>query len=413
MKFIFVIPDMSWLYDYKAQFSLGILYVAAVLKQYHWQVEIYDTNVNHIADIPEAQAYGFSVVYNTYKNSVLLAKDIRRKYPHSKIIIGGVHPSLDPEHIDTVFDSVFVGEAEHTIRDFHADFGQNRLMRYYRQSEQVNIDELYPDRSMLPIDYVRTKSIFSGNAEYDSNGSTTILFTRGCPYKCAFCSSPVLYKQKVRYRPVGSIAKEITDIIGQYHIRQFRVQDDTFTFNFKYASSLTAELAKLKIYYRCSTRVNVVSDAIARCLYESGCREIGLGIEVANDAALHKLNKGITVAQARKAVDILRRYPIKIRCFFMIGLPFDSYRTMQDNIDFIEKNRIDNVVVGNFIPFPGNDMYMDMAQYNIASIKENTCMNINRDLELRPNILRTDMPESEHIKVMRVFFKYLMEKGVI
>lgn len=413
MKFTFVIPDMSWLYDHKSQFSLGILYIVPVLKQNNCEITLYDTNVTPVDQIPHADIYGFSCVYNTYANSVELAKAIRKKYPESKIIIGGVHPTLDPYNIDGVFDSIFVGEAEETIKEFLDDYKNNGCKKYYHQTQQINIDNLYPDRSILPDDYLRTKSLFTGNAEYDGNGATTIMFSRGCPYKCAFCSSPQLYKQKTRLRPVESIIKEIKDIIESYNIKQFRVQDDTFTINYKYVQRLTSELQKLNIYYRCSTRVNVVKEEVVKCLYESGCREIGVGIEVANDRVLKRLSKQITIAQAENAISVIRKYPILVRCFFMMGLPFDSYETMQDNIDFIEKNRIDNVVVGNFIPFPGNDMYMNMEKYNIKLVKENTCMNIGRHLELKPNILRTDISEDEHIKIMKVFYDYLEKKGFV
>jgi len=414
VKFTFIIPDMSWLYDYKAQFSLGILYLSSVLRECGCgDIGIYDTNIHSIDEIPHADVYGFSVVYNTYKDSVALAKAIRKKHPDSTIIVGGVHATLDSDNIDNVFDSVFVGEAEDSIKEFYTDCENGGQKKYYRQDGEVEIDDLYPDRSFLPIDYIKTKSVFAGGAQYDKNGSTTIMFSRGCPYKCAFCSSPQLYHQKVRLRPVSSIVKEIKDIIETYNIRQFRVQDDTFTLGYKYVKELTDELKKLNIYYRCSTRVNKVTDEIIKCLYESGCREVGLGIEVVNDDVLKKLRKQITVSQAEKAVEIIRKYPIAVRYFFMIGLPFDSHDTVHNNIDFIETTQADNVVVGNFIPFPGNDMYINKAKYNIKSIKENPCMNIAQHLELRPNILRTDMPEEEHIKIMKIFYDYLIMKRFI
>ncbi len=107
MKFTFIIPDMSWLYDYKAQFSLGILYLSSVLRECGCEdIGIYDTNIHSIDEIPHADVYGFSVVYNTYKDSVALAKAIRKKHPDSTIIVGGVHATLDSDNIDNVFDSV-------------------------------------------------------------------------------------------------------------------------------------------------------------------------------------------------------------------------------------------------------------------------------------------------------------------
>ena len=78
MKIIFVIQDMSWLYDYKAQFSLGILYLASVLKKQSVEVEIYDTNINKIENIGYAELYGFSTVYNTYETRHYSSKSYKK-----------------------------------------------------------------------------------------------------------------------------------------------------------------------------------------------------------------------------------------------------------------------------------------------------------------------------------------------
>jgi len=410
LKFIFVIPDMSWLYDYKAQFALGILYISTILKEEGWEVEIFDSNIKKIEDIPFADAYGFSIVYDTYENSILLAKEIKQMYPNSAILAGGVHPSLNPFVIDKIFDVIFIGEAEDTIREW-CRTKENK--RYYHSHKIVDIDTIYPDRSILPLDYIKTYSIFSGGRTYSQGGATSIMFSRGCPFNCAFCCSPQLYHRKIHFRSIVSIIREITDIIKTYGIRQFRIQDDTFTSNLIYLRKLCEELKNLDIYYRCSTRVNTVNEEVIKLLYESGCREIGLGIEVADNRVLKKLKKGTTIVQAEKAIQIIKQYPITIRCFFMIGLPFDSFETMQKNIAFIEDNKIDNVVVGNFIPFPGCEMYKEQEKYNIKEVKKETCMNIAKHIELKPNILRMDISEEEHIEIMRVFYNYLLRKDFI
>jgi len=414
MKFIFVIPDMSWLWDYKAQFSLGVLYLTTQLKKMGCEVYIYDTNINHINNIPDSDVYAFSTVYNTYKTSMNLAKEIKKIKKSSKIIIGGVHPTTDSQNIDDIFDSIFIGQSELTICDYVNDLKNGECKNKYIQKDLfTNLDEFYPDRSILPLDYVKTTNIFSGKELFDNGGSTSIIFSRGCPFKCSFCSSPVLYRSKMSFRSIPSIIHEIKDIISTYNIRQFRVQDDTFTCSRNFVNTLTEELKRLNIWYRCSTRVNVVEKDIIKQLYESGCREIGLGIEVADNNALKILRKGITVEQAEKSINIIKRFPIKIRCFFMMGLPFDSIDTMNKNINFIERNKIDNVVVGNFIPFPGNDMHINMRKYNILKVKEDTCMNIGQHLSLSPNILRTDINEEKHSEIMKVFYDYLLKRGFI
>ena len=410
IRMTFIIPDMSWLYDYKAQFPLGILYLAEVLKKKACRPLIFDTNRNPLSKLPDSEIYAFSSVWNTYQSCVKLAGEIKALRPESKIIIGGVHPTLDSANIDAVFDSVFLGEGEETIAQYVDDVRAGSVRRFYEAKTPIDLAELFPDRTILPEEYLRTQSIFTGGAQFAPHGATSILFSRGCPFKCAFCSSPRLSGQRVRLRPIPAIVREIEGIIQNYKIRQFRVQDDTFTLNKSYTLDLCRALRPLQIFYRCSTRVNVLDADLVQALYESGCREIGVGIEVADDEALRKLNKGITVAQAERAIAAARGFPIALRCFFMMGLPFDSPATMRNNIDFIERNKIDNVVVGNFIPFPGSAMHDRMADFNIRAIRPDACMNFGRHLPLRPNIQRLDMSEQEHLKIMEIFYNYLIKK---
>lgn len=414
MKIIFVIQRMPWLYDYKTQFSLGILYLSTILKQIECSdINIYDANANKIENIPYADIYGFSATYNTYFDSVNLAYEIKKKFKGSKIIIGGSHPTLSHKTIDKIFDSVFVGEALNSIKNYIKDFKNNSTQRYYHQTKLDDIDDIYPDRDLIPDDFLRTKSVFTQSKEYKQGGATSIMFSRGCPYKCSFCASSAIYKQKIRFRKLESIKKEIKDITTKYGIYQFRVQDDTFTINKNYFRDLCKILTPFEIFYRCSTRVNHIDEEMAELLYASGCREIGIGVEMADDDILKIFNKQVTVAQMEKAIKFIQKYPIVIRAFFMLGTPYDSPETLQKNIDFIERNGITGSTVAKFLPLPGTHIYNNMNTYKIKSIKLDTCMNVSKTTPFVPNIIRTDISEEEHIKIVQPFYDYLYRKNFI
>ena len=413
MKLIFVIPDMSWLYDYKAQFPLGILYLARILKERGWEVEIFDSNAFPIETIKEAEIYAFSVVYNTMMSSIDLSKKIKHMFPNSKRIVGGVGPTLSLTHFTKDFDSIFMGESENTIKIFLEEYEKGIIRKIYKQEEQVDISNLLPDRSVLEDSYIRTSSVFTGNSSFCEGGSTSIIFSRGCPSNCIFCCSPKLYNRRVRFRPIDSIEFEVKQIIEMYGIKQFRVQDDTFTLNKTFVEKLTSCLKKLNIFYRCSTRADRVSEDIIDLLYESGCREIGLGVEAADNACLELLKKDTTVEQIETAISIIRKYPIKVRCFFMIGYPFDSFDLMYKNIDFIEKNNLDNVVCCNLMPFPGTALFDNKEKFGITHIKEKCCMNIASHIPLAPNYLCSGLSEEKHIEIMKIFYEYLLKKEFI
>ena len=97
----------------------------------------------------------------------------------------------------------------------------------------------------------------------------------------------------------------------------------------------------------------------------------------------------------------------------MIGTPFDTEELMHKNIDFIERNNIVHNTVANFIPYPGTEVYNERLKYGIVGIKENPCMNIASHIKLSPNIICKEMKEKKHIKIMKIFYDYLLEKGYI
>ncbi len=409
---IFIIPNMAWLYDYKSQFPLGILYIAMKFKEFGWNIRIWDTNIESIKDVPKADVYAFSAVYNTSLDIIRLAKWLRQNMS-GQIIAGGVGVTLEPSKFIRYFDSLFIGESENQIKNYIADFRNASVKKMYEQKEMVDVSKVFPNRDFLEDSYVRTDSIFTDGDGFCKGGSTSIMFSRGCPSSCIFCCSPKLYNRKIRFRTVDSIIQEIKDIISKYKIRQFRVQDDTFTLNKSFLQELTKELKLLDIYYRCSTRADRVTEEILEMLYNSGCREIGIGVEVADNEILRKLKKNETIEQIIRAVYLIKKYSMKVRCFFMLGLPFDTEELMEKNIRFIEDNLIDNAVVCNFIPFPGTEVYENLSDFGITGIRKNSCMNIASHIPLVPNIQLEHMTKKEHIKIMKIFYLYLIRKGFI
>lgn len=412
-KLIFVIPDMSWLYDYKSQFGLGILYLSTILKENNWDVQVFDTNVNNVKCIPKANVYGFSTVQHTHMDCIKLASTIRKIYPGSEFIVGGPHATTVPQIFNTTFNSVFIGESENTIKEYIDEYETSSTRKVYQQRINTDIDKLLPDRALVTDDYIRTKSIFTKDATYDKNGCTSIMFSRGCPYKCAFCAISSLYKNKLRLGDIDLIVQEIQLIKRDFNIRQFRIQDDTFTIKKSYLLDLCNELEKLDIYYRASTRVDHVDDDVVEALARSGCKEIGIGVEVVDDDILKKIRKGITVKQIEDAIALFKKYRIEVRCFFMIGTPFDSYESVKADIDFLERNNIQHITPGNYVAFPGTEMYINQEKFNIKAVRKDTCLSISSHLKLQPNILRYDISKKEHIKIMKVFYDYSLKKGYI
>ncbi|HNW31048.1 MAG TPA: radical SAM protein, partial [Spirochaetota bacterium] len=209
-------------------------------------------------------------------------------------------------------------------------------------------------------------NIFAYNNNYIGDESTVIISTRGCPYKCSFCSAPKLtHSNKVRFRKAESVASEMRHVINTYGIRQFRFSDDMFTANKKKMLALCEEIGRLGAIWRISCRVKPLDEEMLRAMWDAGCRELSLGIESFDDAVLKGLNKNATCKDNVKALELSAKVGYKTRILFMIRTPFQTRNTIEINKYWIERLPFTIMACTSFIPIPGCDVWYNPDKYNI------------------------------------------------
>jgi len=159
--------------------------------------------------------------------------------------------------------------------------------------------------------------------------------SRGCPYRCLFCSRCVLGK-KYRTRSPEHVVKEIKLLKKQYGIREIRFMDDVLTLNRKWIEKLCNLMIKekLNISWNCLTRVDLVDKSILKLMKKAGCWNIFYGIESNNPKILGIIKKDITIKQIRDAVKWTKEVGIEIRASFMIGLPGETPEIAKNLVRF-------------------------------------------------------------------------------
>lgn len=136
------------------------------------------------------------------------------------IVAGGPHVTLVPEEAAQHFNAIFIGEAESLWPRFLDDFKSGQPAKVY-QSDGIQGLEHAPQA---------VKSLFHRR---DYTGG--VLFaTRGCPNRCDFCSLAVMYKNKLRKRPVAQVAAEYASFKGKVII----FWDDNIAGDREYAKEL-------------------------------------------------------------------------------------------------------------------------------------------------------------------------------
>jgi len=185
-----------------------------------------------------------------------------------------------------------------------------------------------------------------------------MITSRGCPYKCSYCSKPV-FGYKFRAQSPERVAEEVAYCKEKFGVREIAFYDDVFTLNKKRAYAIADVIMEreLKIYWTCETRVNLVDKSLLHHMKQAGCYAIAYGIESASQEILNTLNKGITPEQTEEAVHMSREVGMQTIGYFMIGSPGETPETISETIEFAKKLKLDFAQFAVTMPFPGTQLY--------------------------------------------------------
>ena len=186
----------------------------------------------------------------------------------------------------------------------------------------------YPARDLLDNSlYIRPDT---------QEAQTTVLASRGCPYKCIYCLAPVVSGRRDRWRSVSSVVAEIRECVEKHGITSIHLEADEFTLRRKWVLELCEKLQALEhpVSWVCNSRVDTVDYELVRHMKASGCWLISLGVESGSQEMLDKMRKNATLEQARSAVEACRKAGVLTYCYFVIGLPWESHKSARETIEF-------------------------------------------------------------------------------
>ena len=370
MKIQLIHPPHPMAIDDKLDVPLGLLYVAASLHENGHEVCVTDlcglkTKEEWKKKIIEADIYGITSYVCTMDLSVEMARMCKTKNPDSKIVGGGANLTglfesgeYGRSFIPDEYDAVVVGAGELAILDVIKDFPN--LNRYYERSLERNLD-FYPNPNYEMV------NIKSYHRMITERRSISILSSRGCPFRCAFCGLPKQCRT-VRYRSPKAIANEIKEIIEKYDIRAFNFQDDTFMVDKKRVYELLELIGPLNIRFRILGRVGLDSREDYRRLKDAGCEAIAWGIESGSQYMLNRMNKKVTVEENKQVIEWAQELGILDRVFILLGFPGETRETMEETKQFIKDTNPSQYLASTFQPYPGTQVWLNPAKFGINKI---------------------------------------------
>ena len=264
-------------------------------------------------------------------------------------------------------DIAFCGEAEFILKELLLSFENKMELSKvkgiaYKNNERICFTpkrEFDKDLDSLP--YPRRDLIINSLYIRPDSGQpqATIQASRGCPFKCIYCLSPIFSGCKVRTRSIKNILGEIEECINKYNIRNFFFRADTFTYNKKHVTELCRQIieSSLNINWVANSRVDTFDIETASWMKKSGCWLVAFGIESGNQEILDKIKKNTDNEKAEKAIEICKKTGLKTYGFFMIGFPWDNRDTIEDTIDLATRLELDFIEIHISTPYAGTELY--------------------------------------------------------
>ena len=261
-----------------------------------------------------------------------------------KVAIGGIHASTMPEEAAAHADAVVIGEADEIWSEIVHDAEQGKLKPTYRQSDFTRMERIPPaNRSVYP-----PKGYFFENM---------IQTTRGCPYRCEFCTVTAFYGGTYRLRPIDIILKEVENLRSTPGYVFF--VDDNFVARPDHTCTLVERLKDYRLRWVCQAPVTIAEDeSVLKDFAKAGCHGIFIGFESLNDQNLNVMGKQQNkVGVYEKCIERIHEHGIGVYASFVFGYDYDTVAVFDQFLEFANRNALDGAFLPVLTPFPGTRVH--------------------------------------------------------
>ena len=322
---------------------LDLLNAAAMLRRHDHDVDLLDFRADSSAPsrLPDLTRKTDLIVFQTTPLDRWQCPDLNidqlpdmvKDLPRSKLIVAGVHGTLDPARVLKLTNAkaVIRGEPEKAILAL-ADAGGDP--ETIPETSYYGTDGYCDGSIAAPLNLAELPTpaydlVDPGIYYYPLIRYRLALLetSRGCPYGCRFCLK-TMYDPGIRYKPLDAVIADVETVIGRHGFNSVYFMDLEFTVNRDRIVDLCDRLVSLRLDFKwcCQTRVDQVDPDLLTLMARAGCRLIHFGVESGSPKLLAETGKGITIEQVENALTWSRTAGIQTACFFLFGLPSETPR---------------------------------------------------------------------------------------
>jgi anaerobic magnesium-protoporphyrin IX monomethyl ester cyclase len=403
LRVLLVNPELRLPIDTRTTPHLGLAYLGAVSEERGDEVRLYDGDVEQQPVDQVAREFQPHLVGITANTPQVMAAwraatAIKREMD-VPVILGGPHVSIVCDDLDIESASrpevnlVVRGEGEVVwaelsgridsfLRDSHsfstaglmaAEAGvfqdlqgvtyQTSAGKVIRNPDQPPIHDLdslpWPAYHLFQMD--RYTNLQPTVDKVEGARSFSIMTSRGCPYRCSFCSQSIM-PVKWRARSASNVLAEWRHLVEDLGAEEIGVLDDSANIRRERLHELCDALIGQKLnhvpwIFVNGIRANLADYELLKHMKEAGLKRTAFGVESGDQIILNRINKRIELDTIRQAFADAKKAGVETIGFFILGLPGETEESMEKTIRFsIELDPL----VANFsmmTPFPGTEVY--------------------------------------------------------
>ena len=382
---------------------VGLSYIAAYLRSKEINVEVFDTN--YLRQSPydvlrdrEPGIVGITCEARNIEEAVKIASFAKKKGHIT--ILGGLHISLiEGQALDYPdVDFAITGDGEipfytlvKTLNEDKNDFNsipglifrQHGNVKVNPQTRIENLDDLpYPDYRIAKINNIEIYPLIT---------------SRGCPYKCKYCTVGSISRGRWQPRSVKNVIGELKLAIERYNIKEFIIIDENFSQRMDRAVDFCKSMIEEEINIPWSVMEGMRADKIDRnilkLLKKAGCNSIYFGIETVENAELEHIAGDKKMLVINRAVELSHEEGFKVCGYFVVGLPGATYKTVMNSMNYAKKN-LDIAIFWMAIPYLNTPLYQEVIK-NHKLLRNPVGINVINSLSTQPFFETKDFSRKE------------------
>jgi radical SAM superfamily enzyme YgiQ (UPF0313 family) len=186
-----------------------------------------------------------------------------------------------------------------------------------------------PAWDLIPLENYWEQGSYLG---VDRGRSMPLMATRGCPYKCSFCSSPQMWTTRYVVREPKDLVDEIEEYVNRYGIRNVDFCDLTAITKRNWTLSFCDELERRNLdltwQLPIGTRSECLDREVLQRMYDTGCRNITYAPESGSPRLLEHFDKRLDLDHLKQSMRDAREIGYSVHMNSIIGHPKETFRDL-------------------------------------------------------------------------------------